>query len=92
MPRLEESEIDRRLGELDGWSLDGDAIVKQLDCHDFAGSVQRVNAVALLAEEMNHHPDLAISWSRLEIRVTTHSAGGLTPTDFELAKQIDALP
>jgi 4a-hydroxytetrahydrobiopterin dehydratase len=91
MALLEESEVERRLSELDGWSREDKAIVKEYSCGDFAGSVEFVNRIAPTAEEMNHHPDLAISWSTVTVTISTHSEGGLTGADFELAGRIDAL-
>ena len=55
------------------------------------GSVDLVNRILPVAEEMNHHPDLAISWATVTITITTHSEGGLTDNDFELAAKIDEL-
>lgn len=91
MARLEGEEVEKRLAELDGWSLEGDAIQKSFERGDFAGSVEFVNALAPVAEEMNHHPDLAISWATVTVTITTHSEGGLTANDFELASRIDSL-
>jgi 4a-hydroxytetrahydrobiopterin dehydratase len=91
MARLNEEEIDGELGKADGWRRDGDAIVKEFDRGDFMGSVEFVNAIAPRAEEMNHHPDLAISWKDVTVTITTHSEGGLTRNDFELARRIDAV-
>jgi 4a-hydroxytetrahydrobiopterin dehydratase len=91
MARLSEEQIDEELGKVDGWRRDGDAIVKEFDRGDFAGSVDFVNAVAPRAEDMNHHPDLAISWKDVTVTITTHSEGGLTGNDFELARRIDAV-
>jgi 4a-hydroxytetrahydrobiopterin dehydratase len=91
MARLSDDEIQEQIGRLDGWSRDGDAIVKEFDRGDFAGSVALVNDRILpVAEQMNHHPDLAISWSKVTVTITTHSEGGLTSNDFELARKIDA--
>ena len=90
MARLSDQEIEHALTECDGWSRDGDAIVKEFDRGDFAGSVDFVNAIAPSAEEMNHHPDLEISWSKVKVKITTHSEGGLTGNDFELARKVDA--
>jgi 4a-hydroxytetrahydrobiopterin dehydratase len=90
MARLSDQEIEQALTECDGWSRDGDAIVKDFDRGDFAGSVDFVNAIAPSAEEMNHHPDLEISWSKVKVKITTHSEGGLTGNDFELARKVDA--
>jgi 4a-hydroxytetrahydrobiopterin dehydratase len=91
MPRLTDTEIDERLAGLDGWERSGDAIVKQFDNGDFKGSVEFVNRLTPEAEEMNHHPDLEISWKTVTVTITTHSEGGLTQGDFELATRIDAL-
>jgi 4a-hydroxytetrahydrobiopterin dehydratase len=91
MARLNDAEIDERLGQLDGWSRSGDAIVKEFDNGDFKGSVEFVNRLTPEAEEMNHHPDLEISWKTVTVTITTHSEGGLTEGDFELARRIEAL-
>ena len=90
MARLEESEIDEQLGKLSGWKRDGDSIVKEFDCGDFKGSVAFVNKVLPIAEDMDHHPDVAISWDTVTLTLSTHSEGGLTAGDFELAGRIDA--
>ena len=91
MALLADEEIQAKLGELDGWSLAGEAIEKRYDRGDFVGSVEFVRSVVEPAEEMNHHPDLAISWSEVTVTISTHSEGGLTANDFELAKRIDRL-
>ena len=65
--------------------------MKQFDNGDFKGSVEFVNRLTPVAEEMNHHPDLEISWKTVTVTITTHSEGGLTEGDFELARRIDAL-
>ena len=91
MDRLDDNEIERRLGELDGWERAGDAIRKEFERGDFVGSVEFVKAIVGPAEDMGHHPDLAISWDKVEVTITTHSEGGLTANDFELAGRIDGL-
>jgi 4a-hydroxytetrahydrobiopterin dehydratase len=91
MGRLSEEEIRSELDELDGWEREGEAIVKRFDRGDFVGSVGFVDSLVEPAEEMNHHPDVAISWSEVTVTITTHSEGGLTANDFELAKRIDSL-
>ena len=88
---LSNEEIEARLGELEGWSREGEAITKTFDEGDFVGSVEFVRRIVQPAEEMGHHPDLSISWDEVRISITTHSQGGLTENDFELAKRIDAL-
>jgi 4a-hydroxytetrahydrobiopterin dehydratase len=91
MALLSDEEIDGRLGALSGWERDGDAISKDFKNADFKESVAFVNRVMPVAEAMNHHPDLAISWNTVTVAITTHSEGGLTENDFELASRIDAL-
>jgi len=91
LDRLSDSEISSRLEELDGWDREGDAISKSYDRGDFVGSVDFVKSIVEPAEEMGHHPDLEISWSTVRVEITTHSAGGLTANDFELAKRVDQL-
>jgi 4a-hydroxytetrahydrobiopterin dehydratase len=58
---------------------------------DFAGALAFVNAVGELAEARNHHPDIAISWNKVTLTLSTHSAGGLTQADLDLAAAIDAI-
>lgn len=88
---LEDAEIETRLGELPGWSRSGEAIVKEFGCGDFVGSVAFVERLVEPAEAMNHHPDLEISWDKVKVSLSSHSAGGLTAADFELAAKIEAL-
>lgn len=91
MAKLEDGEIAEKLEELDGWERDGDAIAKEFDRGDFVGSAKFVDTIVGPAEEMGHHPDLAISWSKVKVTITTHSEGGLTANDFVLAGRIDEL-
>ena len=91
MARLSDDEINDRPQELDGWERSGDAITKDFDNGDFKGSVDFVNRLTPAAEEMEHHPDLEISWKTVTVTLSTHSEGGLTGADFELAGKIDAL-
>ena len=88
---LSDEEIEARLGDLDGWKREGDAIAKTFDRDDFVGSVEFVKQLVEPAEEMNHHTDLEISWSEVKVSITNHAAGGLTEADFKLASRIDAL-
>jgi 4a-hydroxytetrahydrobiopterin dehydratase len=91
MDLLPDDEIESRLGELEGWTRDGDSIVKSFKNEDFVGSVRFVDAVVEPAEDMGHHPDLSISWDEVTVSITNHAAGGLTENDFELAKRIDCV-
>jgi 4a-hydroxytetrahydrobiopterin dehydratase len=91
MSRLDDAEIESRLAGLEGWARAGDAIRKEFKRDDFVGSVEFVKAIVAPAEEMGHHPDLEISWDTVTVTITTHSEGGLTENDFELASRIDGL-
>ena len=88
---LTDQEISTRLNSLEGWSRDGKEILRQFAFRDFVGAMAFVNAVALRAEAANHHPDIDIRWNKVLLRLSTHSAGGLTESDFELAAKINAL-
>jgi 4a-hydroxytetrahydrobiopterin dehydratase len=89
MAALTEDEVKDKLSGLDGWEDKGSAIEKQFKCDDFSGSVDFVNRITPLANDMNHHPDLTISWDTVTVTLTSHSEGGLTDNDFELAQKID---
>jgi 4a-hydroxytetrahydrobiopterin dehydratase len=88
---LGESEVEERLNRLDGWSRAGDAIEKSFKRGDFVGAVEFVSGLVEPAEAMSHHPDVAISWDTVTVTISTHSEGGLTAADFELAAKIDEL-
>ena len=91
MDLLDDEAIEARLEELEGWEREGDVIAKTFQLADFVGSVEFIKLVVVPAEDMNHHPDLNVSWNEVRVSITTHAAGGLTENDFELAKRIDAL-
>ncbi len=91
MALLNETEIEQGLGGLPGWARQGEAISKAFNCGDFVGSVGFVESLVEPAEEMGHHPDLEISWDTVTVTISTHSEGGLTAADFELAGKVDAL-
>ena len=91
MGLLSDNEISRELQGLKGWSLIGKEIKKTFELKDFVHAMGFVNSVALLAEKVNHHPDIDIRWNKITLTCSTHSAGGLTEKDFNLAKTIDAL-
>jgi 4a-hydroxytetrahydrobiopterin dehydratase len=88
---LTDSEVQERLSGLDGWERAGEAIEKSFKRGDFVGAVEFVSSLVAPAEEMNHHPDVAISWETVTVTISTHSEGGLAAADFELAAKIDAL-
>jgi 4a-hydroxytetrahydrobiopterin dehydratase len=74
------------------WRQEGEALVRDYRFKDFAEAMAFVNRVADLAEEVNHHPDILVhGWNNVRLTLTTHSAGGLTENDHEMARRIDAL-
>jgi len=87
---LPDQAIVEALTTLD-WRREGDELVKSVTRQDFAGALAYVNDVGALAEASNHHPDIAISWNKVTLRLSTHSAGGLTQLDVDLAQAIDGL-
>lgn len=91
MALLSNEEIESKLAGLSGWDRKGEAIAKQFSCGDFVGSVKFVESLVGPAEEMGHHPDLEVSWDTVTVTISTHSEGGLTAADFELAARVDAL-
>ncbi len=80
------------LASCPGWELEGETITKTYTFADFVEAMGFVNKVALLAERANHHPDLDLRWNRVTLRLSTHSEGGLTVRDTDLAAAIEALP
>jgi 4a-hydroxytetrahydrobiopterin dehydratase len=86
---LSDEEADRRLGP--EWTRDGAVIAREAELASFPQAIEVVDRVAVLAEAADHHPDIDIRWRTLTFRLSTHSAGGLTEKDFDLASQIDAV-
>jgi 4a-hydroxytetrahydrobiopterin dehydratase len=85
---LTDEEIDHLLGDLPGWRRDGETLVASYDAPDFPTAVQLIVEVGLEAEQMQHHPDIDLRWKTTHWRLSTHSAGGLTQLDIELARRI----
>lgn len=73
------------------WEVREGSLHKTVKGRDFAAALDYVNRVGALAEERNHHPDIAISWNTVTLTLVTHSKGGITGADVDLAGQIDAL-
>jgi 4a-hydroxytetrahydrobiopterin dehydratase len=89
MPKLTQEEIAKRLQDLGGWQLMDNAIKKQYTLPSFMDGVRFVDRVALLAEMADHHPDILINYKRVTMTLSTHSEGGITQKDFDLAKEIE---
>lgn len=73
-----------------GWSVAGDEARVVYRTGDFATGLELVNAIGQHAEEANHHPDLLLTYPSVDVRLTTHSEGGLTEKDVDLARKISA--
>lgn len=86
---LDDEEIQQRLDELGDWEREGEEIHKVFEFDDFKGAIGFVNEVARLAERYDHHPDIDIRWNKVRLSLSTHSEGGLTPWDFDLANDIE---
>jgi 4a-hydroxytetrahydrobiopterin dehydratase len=89
MTRLSAETIQQKLSRLEGWSLTGEAISKKYTCPSFSKAMTFVNQVADLAEQADHHPDILINYRRVTLTLSTHSEGGLTQKDFDLAEKIE---
>jgi len=85
---LSDEEITRQLGNLPGWRRHSDSLVASYEAPDFPAAVQLIVAAGDEAEQMNHHPDVDLRWKVTHWRLSTHSAGGLTQLDIELAHRI----
>lgn len=93
MATLSKAEIYDRLTRLEGWtSAGGTSITREFSFADFAAAVAFVNRVAEAAEEQNHHPDILIhGWNKVRLTLSTHSEGGVTDADFQLAARLGSL-
>jgi 4a-hydroxytetrahydrobiopterin dehydratase len=91
MSLLTEDAIAAELARVPGWERDGGSITRTVTKADFRAAMLYVGAVAYLAEEAGHHPDITIGWNKVTLTLSTHSAGGLTAKDFSLARRIDEL-
>ena len=91
MGKLTEDEVQQQMDSLDAWERKGERIEKLFVFYDFIRALGFVNAVAAEAEARNHHPDIVINYNKVTMSLTTHSEGGLTEKDFQLAGRIDSL-
>ena len=91
MPKYSPAQIEAALPSVPDWKRTGDAISRTYKFKDFPAAIKFVSTVAELAERANHHPDIDIRWNKVALALSTHSEGGLTKSDFDLAKRIDAL-
>jgi 4a-hydroxytetrahydrobiopterin dehydratase len=92
MQRLDDEAIEEALQRLPDWSREGDVLVRTITLQGWRAAIDLVVAVADEAERRDHHPDVCVTgYRRVTFRLTTHSAGGITGRDLDLARQIDLL-
>ena len=90
MSVLDRQVIEARVAELSGWSLDpAGRLVRRFSFPDFAAALSFANLIGAESEAFGHHPDLLVSWGKLEVTLWTHDAGGLTDQDFAMVNRID---
>lgn len=88
---LTDAEIQAQAKSLEGWTVVGKELQQTFKFKDFVEAIAFVNKIVEPAEAAGHHPDLAISYNKVNVTLTTHDAGGLTTNDFELAQVISKL-
>jgi 4a-hydroxytetrahydrobiopterin dehydratase len=88
MTVLSDDDIRGALADLEGWEQAGDAIVRELAFDTFADAVAFVVRAGFAAESANHHPDLDVRYNKVRVALSTHSEGGITDKDVDLARTI----
>ena len=88
---LTDEQMSAALAGLAGWNREGDSIVRTAELPSFPAAIGAVDRIAEIAEARDHHPDIDIRWRTLTLRCSTHSAGGLTAKDVDLAREINAV-
>jgi 4a-hydroxytetrahydrobiopterin dehydratase len=88
---LEADAVSEALATLDGWSGDTRGLTRTVELASFPAAIAAVDRIAVVAEELDHHPDIDIRWRKLTFRLSTHSAGGVTQRDIDLARRIDGI-
>lgn len=89
--KLGDAEIAKRLESAIGWAVLNGQLSREFTFKTYKDGVVFAGAVAWLADQLNHHPDLTIGYAKVRVAVNTHDVGGLSPYDFELARRIEAL-
>ena len=89
--KLSEKEVAAELEKLTGWKVINGNLYRVFECKDFSAAFGFITRAALAAEKMDHHPDWSNSWNKVTVDLSTHSAGGLTKNDFDLAGKIQQI-
>jgi 4a-hydroxytetrahydrobiopterin dehydratase len=87
---LSDTDVDARLKKLRGWKREGAFISKKFEYHEFMDGIAFVRAIAKIAEKEEHHPDISIRYTTITLSIQTHSEGGVTDWDLDLAERIEA--
>jgi 4a-hydroxytetrahydrobiopterin dehydratase len=91
MSLLSEDQVAQALVE-SSWEREGDAIVREQEFDDFAAAIRYVNQIAEAAEAANHHPDILVhGWNKVRLELSTHSEGGITQSDIDMARTLDGV-
>jgi 4a-hydroxytetrahydrobiopterin dehydratase len=90
-PRLSPDDVAAALERLPAWSGGADGVERTLQLPSFRAAAEAISMIADVAEQLDHHPDLDLRWTKVRVAVVTHSAGGVTELDLELARRVDAL-
>lgn len=88
---LSDAQIQERVNQLEGWTVEGKELRKTCKFNDFVEAVNFVNKIVEPAEAAGHHPDLSVSYNKVMIALTTHDAGGLTSKDFDMAQTLSQI-
>ena len=89
--KLSPEDIVSHLTGLEGWTQEGNSLTRTYKFKSYLAGIEFVGAIAQAAEAMNHHPDLAVGWRKVGVVLSTHSAGGITALDFDLARKMEAV-
>ena len=87
--KLSDLEVQRALGGLPGWARRGGALTKTFSFDRFADGIRFIDRLARVADDMNHHPDIDVRYTKVTIMLSTHDAGGITQDDLRLAEKIE---
>lgn len=87
--KLSDLEVQRALGGLPGWARRGGALAKTFSFDRFADGIRFIDRLARVADDMNHHPDIDVRYTKVTIMLSTHDAGGITEADLRLAEKIE---
>ena len=90
-PTYNGAQIAERLRDMKGWYFEDGMIRRVYNTDGWPTTLMLVNAIGFIAEAAYHHPDLSVTWGRITVKLSTHSAGGITDKDFELARKIEEL-